>query len=335
MKIGNIDLGNTPVCLAPMAGTSSVTYRGICVEQGAAYGPTELVSARSLAYGSLERSFRYMQISPSTEKVTAIQLFGYEPSDFEEAVKVICNDDRLKDVDIIDINMGCPVAKVVKTGAGSALMNEPEVAFRIVESTVRAAEAYGKPVTVKTRIGFSEFGPASVEFARGLAASGAQMVCVHGRTAKQMYGGEADWDAIKKMRDAVVSEGVKFFANGDVKDEDSACRILDVTEADGIMVGRAAMGDPWIFARIRAALDGKEIPQAPSVREKCDMLMRELQGTVACIGEVTGVKEMRSVMPHYLKGLKGASAVKVELCRATTVAQVEVILKGFCDRWIS
>lgn len=335
MKIGNIDLGNTPVCLAPMAGTSSVTYRGICVEQGAAYGPTELVSARSLAYGSLERSFRYMQISPSTEKVTAIQLFGYEPSDFEEAVKVICNDDRLKDVDIIDINMGCPVAKVVKTGAGSALMNEPEVAFRIVESTVRAAEAYGKPVTVKTRIGFSEFGPASVEFARGLAASGAQMVCVHGRTAKQMYGGEADWDAIKKMRDAVVSEGVKFFANGDVKDEDSACRILDVTEADGIMVGRAAMGDPWIFARIRAALDGKGIPQAPSVREKCDMLMRELQGTVACIGEVTGVKEMRSVMPHYLKGLKGASAVKVELCRATTVAQVEVILKGFCDRWIS
>ena len=276
-----------------------------------------------------------MQISPSTEKVTAIQLFGYEPSDFEEAVKVICNDDRLKDVDIIDINMGCPVAKVVKTGAGSALMNEPEVAFRIVESTVRAAQAYGKPVTVKTRIGFSEFGPASVEFARGLAASGAQMVCVHGRTAKQMYGGEADWDAIKKMRDAVVSEGVKFFANGDVKDEDSACRILDVTEADGIMVGRAAMGDPWIFARIRAALDGKEIPQAPSVREKCDMLMRELQGTVACIGEVTGVKEMRSVMPHYLKGLKGASAVKVELCRATTVAQVEVILKGFCDRWIS
>ena len=334
MKIGNIDLGNTPVCLAPMAGTSSVTYRGICVEQGAAYGPTELVSARSLAYGSLERSFRYMQISPSTEKVTAIQLFGYEPSDFEEAVKVICNDDRLKDVDIIDINMGCPVAKVVKTGAGSALMNEPEVAFRIVESTVRAAQAYGKPVTVKTRIGFSEFGPASVEFARGLAASGAQMVCVHGRTAKQMYGGEADWDAIKKMRDAVVSEGVKFFANGDVKDEDSACRILDVTEADGIMVGRAAMGDPWIFARIRAALDGKEIPQAPSVREKCDMLMRELKGTVSCIGETTGVKEMRSVMPHYLKGLRGATGVKVELCRATTVKEVEGILKGFCDTWI-
>ena len=332
MKIGSIELGNTPVCLAPMAGTSSVTYRGICVEQGAAYAPTELVSARSLAYGSLERSFRYMQISPSTEKVTAIQLFGYEPSDFGEAVKIICNDDRLKDV---DINMGCPVAKVVKTGAGSALMNEPEVAFRIVKSTVREAEAYGKTVTVKTRIGFSEFGPASVEFAKGLASSGAAMVCVHGRTAKQMYGGEADWDAIRKMRDAVVSEGAKFFSNGDIKDEESARRILEVTEADGIMVGRAAMGDPWIFSRIRAALDGKEIPPMPSVKEKCDMLTRELQGTVACIGEVTGVKEMRSVMPHYLKGLNGASAVKVELCRATTVAQVEVILKGFCDRWIS
>ena len=317
-----------------MAGTSSVTYRGICVEQGAAYGPTELVSARSLAYGSLERSFRYMQISPEEEKVTAIQLFGYDPSDFEEAVKVICNDERLKDVDIIDINMGCPVAKVVKTGAGSALMNAPDTAFRIVESTVREAEAYGKTVTVKTRIGFSEFGPASVEFARGLAASGASMVCVHGRTAKQMYGGEADWNAIKKMRDAVAAEGVKFFSNGDVKDEESAFRILEVTEADGIMVGRAAMGDPWIFARIRAALDGREMPSDPSVREKCDMLMRELQGTVSCIGEETGVKEIRSVMPHYLKGLRGASAVKVELCRAATVAQVEEILKGFCDRWI-
>lgn len=334
MKIGDIELGNTPVCLAPMAGTSSVTYRGICVEQGAAYGPTELVSARSLAYGSLERSFRYMQISPEEEKVTAIQLFGYEPSDFEEAVKIICNDDLLKDVDIIDINMGCPVAKVVKTGAGSALMNTPDTAFRIVERTVRAAEAYGKPVTVKTRIGFGEFSDASVEFARGLAASGASMVCVHGRTAKQMYGGEADWNAIRKMRDAVVSEGVVFFANGDVRDEESARRILEVTESDGIMVGRAAMGDPWIFARIRAALDGKDIPEEPSVRAKCDMLMRELKGTVSCIGEETGVKEMRSVMPHYLRGLRGASSVKVELCRATTIAQIEDILKGFCERWI-
>ena len=334
MKIGSIELGNTPVCLAPMAGTSSVTYRGICVEQGASYGPTELVSARSLAYGSLERSFRYMQISPSTEKVTAIQLFGFEPSDFEEAVKIICNDDRLKDVDIIDINMGCPVAKVVKTGAGSALINEPDIAFRIVESTVRTAEAYGKTVTVKTRIGFGEFSPASVEFARGLAASGASMVCVHGRTAKQMYGGVADWNAIRKMRDAVVSEGAKFFSNGDVKDEDSARKILDITEADGIMVGRAAMGDPWIFARIRASLDGKPSPSDPSVREKCDMLMRELKGTVSCIGETTGVKEMRSVMPHYLKGLRGATGVKVELCRATTVKEVEGILKGFCDTWI-
>ena len=334
MKIGNIEMGNTPVCLAPMAGTSSVTFRAICVQQGASYGPTELVSARSISYGNFERSFRYMQISPSEEKITAIQLFGFDPYDFEEAVKAICSDDFLKDVDIIDINMGCPVAKVIKTGAGSALMNDPERAFRIVTSTVRAAESFGKTVTVKTRIGFGEFGPASVEFARGLAASGASMVCVHGRTAKQMYGGEADWDAIRKMRDAVTSEGVKFFSNGDVKDEESALRILDVTEADGIMVGRAAMGDPWIFARIRAAIDGREPPPAPSVREKCDMLIRELKGTVSNIGETTGVKEMRSVMPHYLKGLRGASGVKVELCRATTVKEVEDILKGFCDTWI-
>lgn len=331
MKIGNITFDKVPVCLAPMAGTSSVTFRELCVKQGASYGPTELVSARSLVYGKLERSYRYMRINPQEEGVTAIQLFGHEASDFEEAVRIICADDRLKDVDIIDINMGCPVTKVVKTGAGSALLDDPQRAYKIVKSAVRAAENFGKTVTVKTRTGFKEYTAASDDFVKGLAAEGAAMVCVHGRTAKQMYGGSADWEAIAHMREAVASEGAAFFANGDIKDEESAGRILEVTGADGIMVGRAAMGNPWLFARIRASLDGKAMPEEPSLKEKCEMLLKELHGGVACLGEDTAVKEMRSVMPHYFKGMRGAAEIKISLCRAGSVSEVEAILKGICE----
>lgn len=333
MNIGKITFDRTPVCLAPMAGTSSVTYRGICVEQGASYAPTELVSARSILYNGIGKSFRYMEIDPEHEGITCIQLFGYDPDDFAEAVRMIHEDERLSGVDIIDINMGCPVSKVIKTGAGSALMRTPDVAEEIVRKTVEAASRYGKPVTVKTRIGFDSFTDGSLEFVRRIAQAGASMICVHGRTAKQMYGGIADWDALRRMRDAAASEGIPFFANGDVKDEESAVRILEQTGADGIMVGRAAMGDPWLFGRIRARLDGDKIPPAPTNAQKCDMLMRELLGTAEHIGEVTAVKEMRSVMPHYIKGLPGGAAVKVKLCGASTVEEVRVILKECRDLW--
>ena len=334
MKIGKITFDGTPVCLAPMAGTSSVTYRGLCVEQGASYAPTELVSAKSILYNGIGKSFRYMEIDPAKEGVTCIQLFGSEAKDFTEAIKIMMDDPRLTPVDIIDLNMGCPVAKVVKTGAGSGLMKTPDIAEEIVRETVKAASRYGKPVTVKTRIGFDRFSDESVDFVRRLAQAGAAMVCVHGRTAKQMYGGTADWDALALMREAVAAEGVPFFSNGDVRDEKSAEEILAKTGADGIMVGRAAMGNPWLFGRIRAYLDGKEMPPDPTNKEKCDMLMRELVGTAEHIGEVTAVKEMRSVMPHYIKGLPGAASIKVKLCGASTIAEVEEILKECREIWI-
>lgn len=334
MNIGKITFDRTPVCLAPMAGTSSVTYRGLCVEQGASYAPTELVSARSILYNGIGKSFRYMEIDPAAEGITCIQLFGSEAKDFTEAIKIMMEDPRLAPVDIIDINMGCPVTKVVKTGAGSGLMKTPDIAEQIVRETVKTAAEYGKPVTVKTRIGFDRFSDESVEFVRRIAQAGAAMVCVHGRTARQMYGGSADWDALALMREAVAAEGVPFFANGDVKDEKSAGEILSKTGADGIMVGRAAMGNPWLFKRIRAYLDGEALPDEPSNQEKCDMLMRELVGTAEHIGEVTAVKEMRSVMPHYIKGLPGAASIKVKLCGASSVAEVEEILKECREIWI-
>lgn len=331
-KIGHLSIKD-PVCLAPMAGTSSVTFRGICHGFGSAYAPTELVSARSIVYNGLTGSYRYMQIDPENEGITCIQLFGNDPSDFDYAVKTICSDPDLGRVDIIDINMGCPVPKVVKTGAGSALLRTPALAEEIVRTTVRAAEEFGKPVTVKTRIGFKTAGEDGTELIKRVVSAGASSVCVHGRTAAAMYGGRADMEAVARMHEAVDGQGAAFFANGDVRDIDSAKRALDITGADGLMIGRAAMGDPWIFARIRAGLNGDIPPAPPSPSERCDMLLRELEGTVRQIGEATGVKEMRSVMPHYITGLNGSASVKVRLCSAGTVDEVRNILEDALKLW--
>ncbi|MBO4636606.1 MAG: tRNA-dihydrouridine synthase [Clostridiales bacterium] len=333
VRIGKIDLGELPVCLSPMAGTSSVTFRGICCENGASYCPTELTSARSIVYNGFEKSFRFMEIDPSAEKVTCIQLFGSESEDFVYAIDAICSHELLGQVDIIDINMGCPVSKVVKTGAGSALIKDPERAGNIVTKAVKAASSHNKALTVKTRIGFAADDRSGPEFARVLAGSGAMAITVHGRTASQMYHGVADHDAVAAMREAVREFDIPFFANGDVTDGESARRILDKTGADGLMIGRAAMGDPWIFGRVNAYLQGKETPLQPTPREKCDMMLRELEGTASHIGEKTAVKEMRSVYPHYIKGLPGAASFKNELMTAVTVEDVRKIIEKGLALW--
>ena len=326
-NIGNIVFDDIPLCLSPMAGVSSLPKRIICNEQGATYCPTELVSARSIVYNGIEKSFRYMMIDPEREGITCIQLFGNDPSDFDHAIRAICEDPRLHEVSIIDINMGCPVPKVVKTGAGSALMREPETASAIVKASKAAASSYGKPVTVKTRIGWDEKDKSGPEFAKVLAQAGADAICVHGRTRVQMYGGNADREAVAKMREAC--KGTFFFANGDITDGKSAEEMLRITGADGLMVGRAAIGDPFIFGRIRAFLGGNDIVM-PSLAERCDMLIRELTESARIKGEITAVKEMRSVMPHYVKGIRGAASVKAELVRASGIEEV----KGILDKWL-
>ena len=330
--IGKVKI-EKPICLAPMAGTSSVTYRGICHEKGASYSPTELCSARSIVYNGVDRSYRYLEIDPANEGITCIQLFGSEAEDFSTAIKIICEDDRLAQVDIIDINMGCPVPKVVKTSSGSGLLKEPERAEAIVKASKKAADEYGKPVTVKTRIGFNDRDKNGVDFARRMAESGADMICVHGRTAAQMYSGKADIDMIARMRDSVREYKIPFFANGDIVDGESARKMLKQTDADGIMIGRAAMGNPWIFEQVRAYLEGQAIPELPSYIDRCDMLIREVCGTASKVGEVTAVKEMRSVMPHYIKGLPGAATVKVKLCAANTIEEVRQILDDCRTLW--
>lgn len=327
VKIGNIKIEN-PICLSPMAGFSSLPFRIICNEMGAAYSPTELVSARSIRYNGICKSLRYMRIAPDEEKITAIQLFGSEPEDFEAAVRTIMETPVLQEVSIIDINMGCPVPKVVKTGSGSALMEDPARAASIVKACKKALAALclNVPVTVKTRIGYNAGDKGKPEFAKALADAGCDMICVHGRTRIQMYHGESSNEAIAVMREAVRGYDIPFFANGDITDTESARKIIEETGCDGIMIGRAARGNPWIFEQVTAGLNGKEIPAMPCEKDRKLMLIRELEGRLKYLPEDVAVREFRSVMPFYIKGLSGSSQIKVRLCSCSKADEIKEIL---------
>ena len=327
VKIGDIKI-KKPICLSPMAGFSSLPFRIICNEMGAGYSPTELVSARSIRYNGIDKSLRYMRISPSEEGITAIQLFGSEPEDFQAAIRTIMATPVLQEVSIIDINMGCPVPKVVKTGSGSALMEDPERAAAIVKACKKTLEelCLNVPVTVKTRIGYNAEDKGKPDFAKALADAGCDMICVHGRTRIQMYHGDSSNEAIALMREAVRGYDIPFFANGDITDVGSAKKIIEETGCDGIMIGRAARGNPWIFEQIAAGLDGKEIPAAPDIADRKNMLIRELEGRLKYLPEDVAVREFRSVMPFYIKGIPGSAQLKVKLCGATGAEEVKEIL---------
>ena len=328
VKIGDINIKN-PICLSPMAGFSSLPFRIICNEMGAGYSPTELVSARSIRYNGIDKSLRYMRIAPSEEGITAIQLFGSEPEDFQAAIETILSTPVLKEVSIIDINMGCPVPKVVKTGSGSALMEDPKRAAAIVKACKNTLERIcpNIPVTVKTRIGYNAEDKGKPEFVKAIADAGCDMICVHGRTRPQMYHGESSNEAIALMREAVRGYNIPFFANGDITDVSSAKKIFEETGCDGIMIGRAARGNPWIFGQVIAGLDGKEMPAYPDVGDRKNMLIRELEGRLKYLPEDVAVREFRSVMPFYIKGIPGSAQIKVKLCAASGVEEVKEILE--------
>lgn len=327
VKIGDIKIKN-PICLSPMAGFSSLPFRIICNEMGAGYSPTELVSARSIRYNGIDKSLRYMRISPSEEGITAIQLFGSEPEDFQAAIRTIMATPVLQEVKIIDINMGCPVPKVVKTGSGSALMEDAARASAIVKAckTTLAELCLNVPVTVKTRIGYNAEDKGKPDFAKALADAGCDMICVHGRTRPQMYHGDSSNEAIALMREAVRGYDIPFFANGDITDVSSAKKIIEETGCDGIMIGRAARGNPWIFEQVAAGLAGKEMPAFPDIADRKNMLIRELEGRLKYLPEDVAVREFRSVMPFYIKGIPGSAQLKVKLCGATGAEEVKEIL---------
>ncbi len=309
--------------LAPMAGNSSVTFRMLCSEFGCAFGTTELVSARGIAYqNSVLKSYRYLEIDPEHEAPCAIQLFGYDAADFSRAIPLVLEHPILSGASFIDLNMGCPVPKVVKTGAGSALMRDLPRAAEIITASVKAASSYRIPVTVKFRKGWDAGHVNAVEFARLCADCGASAVTVHARTKDQMYHGKADWDVLRQVADALRGTGVTVIGNGDVNDGLSARKMFDETGVNGIAVGRAAQGDPWIFARIQAFLCGKTLPPAPTPEERAEVVNRHLRGLTERLGEKTAVKEMRTQLAFYFKGQKNAVDFKSAAMRAETFAEV-------------
>lgn len=327
------------IALAPMAGTSTCIFRTIAHECGSALGVTELVSARGIRFKeSVEHSMRYLEIDPEHEGKTAIQLFGFDPDDFAYAIPFLLEDPRLSDVDILDINMGCPVSKVVKTGSGSALMKDPAQAEKIIRACVRAAAPYAKPVTVKFRSGWDEEHITAPEFAKMCVQAGAAGLALHARTQTQMYHGQADWGVITKTKAAIADTGIPLWGNGDVKDGASAIRMLEETGADGVMVGRAAQGNPWVFTEIKAALSSEAEAAkattgtsafAPDRKTRVEVIRRHLIGLCGQLGETTGVKEMRAQIAFYLKGGRGTAEIKNRLMTANTVSEVEALLSEY------
>lgn len=289
LTIGNVELKNN-VILAPMAGVTDLPFRVLCKEQGAGLLCMEMVSAKAIYYGS-KNTEELMKISPA-EMPVSLQLFGSDADIMADMAKKI----EEKPFAILDINMGCPVPKVVNNGEGSALMKNPKLAEEIITKMVKAVK---KPVTVKIRKGFDEAHLNAVEIAKIAEASGAAAVAVHGRTREQYYAGKADWDCIRAVKEAVK---IPVIGNGDVTDALSAERLLKETGCDGVMVGRAAQGNPFIFREITEYLETGVIPPKPTPAEVCATIERHARMQMEEKGEYTGVKEMRKHLSWYTVG---------------------------------
>ena len=313
MKIGTVQLKN-PIILAPMAGVTDLPFRLLCSELGAGLVCTEMVSAKAISFHN-RNTEALLQIDPGEHPVS-LQLFGSDPDIISEMASYI----EERPFDILDLNMGCPVPKVVKNGEGSALLNQPRLVEEIISKTVRAIK---KPVTVKIRKGFEDGESRAAEIARIAEASGAAAVAVHGRTRSQYYAGRADWQVIREVKEAVK---IPVIGNGDVDSPGKAKELFEETGCDGVMIGRAARGNPWIFREVSTYLATGTIPERPSKEEIRNMMFRHMEMQVEYRGEYSGIREMRKHISWYTAGFPNSAKLRQAVNQAETAEQMRELL---------
>jgi len=300
LKIGDLQL-DTPFVLAPLAGITDKAMRSLCAKQGASLVYTEMVSGKGLWYGD-RKSRKLLEIGED-EGLVAYQLFGSDPEIMAHAVKDLKDEKN----PLVDLNVGCPVPKVVKNGEGSALLKKLDLLHDVVEAMVKNA---GKPVTAKIRMGFERGANTAVETAKVLESAGVAAVAVHGRTREQFYEGKADWDVIGEVKAAV---SVPVIGNGDVMSGQDAIDMMERTGCDGVMMARGALGNPWIFRDATALWKGEELPAAPTDEERIKMLLKHLDLIIEDKGERIAVREIRKHVGWYIKGMHGAAAFRREV----------------------
>ena len=317
MKIGNVVFKN-PWILAPMAGFTDAVMRTLCEEQGASLTYTEMISAKGLYYGGNKTSD--LTLIPDSAGPTAIQIFGSEPEIMAFAARELEGHPNV----ILDINMGCPVPKVVRNGDGSALMKDPNLVHDIVKAVTATTQ---KPVTVKIRKGFDGDRPNAVEVALAAQEGGASSVCVHGRTRGQYYSGSVDRGIIKDVKDALK---IPVIASGDVTDAASGMSMLEETGCDMVMIGRGALGNPWVFRELDAAFKGEDIPPRPSDEERITMMIRHLEMLCELKGENTGVREFRKYIVRYTKGMRGAASMRRRANDTASLEDMKEVIRIDC-----
>lgn len=319
LKIGNIELENNLV-LAPMAGVCDLPFRVLCKEQGAGLLCMEMVSAKGIFYRN--KNTEILLSTTPKERPVSLQLFGADPDIISEMAKKI----EERPFDILDLNMGCPVPKVVNNGEGSALMKNPKLVYEIVSKTVKATR---KPVTVKIRKGFDEAHANAPELAKAIEAAGAAAVAVHGRTREQYYSGKADWEVIRQVKEAV---SIPVIGNGDLLTGKDVLRMKEQTGCDGFMVGRGAQGNPWVFRQILHFLEtGEELPK-PEFAEVARMLLRHAREQVLFKGETVGIREMRKHAAWYTSGYHNSAKLRREINGVETYGQLEELFGGLTEK---